>query len=409
VLPLALIALAAVAWAANPSYLNEMPSVDRVLAEVKGRDNLDTLARQCGALEQMGHIIEVMAGARRSGRPSFTADEARLKGKYDQTAWAMTVKQLNSFDPAETKRLGMKSPRALWYSKRTIYGLDPQYREELLKQFFSPAWQAEFRALIRDPRKDVLPLTPATPRQSPPLSGTNWGFWMFTTQQMYGVTMLFLLTLVLLYAAIVEFFPVGLHPSDRMVLRGAFRRYQLYTCTGVARGVSQYSSTTRWASTDQRGVTTYGFSTTYYNTFFIQPPNAPEHSVTLVNEPNAPTLRDGHVVSAVWAIRRWRKFGDYLFFYVHSTNQVFVMKSTVARLIGPRRWPTLPILAYFWYGNYLWPAVRELFWTFTAVLLITYWIVRWLLRKWRVRRFTKNDVPVLMKILSEQAQGIRGW
>ena len=85
------------------------------------------------------------------------------------------------------------------------------------------------------------------------------------------------------------------------------------------------------------------------------------------------------------------------------------MKSTVARLIGPRRWPTLPILAYFWYGNYLWPAVRELFWTFTAVLLITYWIVRWLLRKWRVRRFTKNDVPVLMKILSEQAQGIRGW
>ena len=410
VLPLALFALAAVAWAANPPYLNEMPSVDRILAEVKGSDELDTLARQCGALEQMGHLIEVMAGPRRFRRPGYTADESRLKNLYDQSALNCTRKVENSghFNPAETKRLGRNSPAALWYLKRLQYGIDMAFREELLKQFFSPAWQTAFQAEIRDPRNDVLRLTPARPPVTVPGFGSfNLGF--LTQRQIYGVTIILLLTLLLLYAAIVEFFPVGLLPSDPTILRGAFRRYKLYMCTGVARAVSQYSSTTRWASTDQRGVTTYSYSTTYYNTFFIQQPDGLEHSVTLVNERNAPTLRDGHVVSAVWAVRRWRKHGDYLFFYVHSMNQLFVMKSTVGRLIGPRRWPTLPMLAYFWYGDYLGAGLREPFWVFSAVLLITYWIVRWLVRKWRLRKFTKNDVPVLMKILNEQARGVRGW
>lgn len=68
------------AQATNPPYLSQFPSVDKVKAELKGSDALDTAAKQMGAFWQLREIIETL------GRPrilrSPTPDENRLMGQY---------------------------------------------------------------------------------------------------------------------------------------------------------------------------------------------------------------------------------------------------------------------------------------------------------------------------------------
>ena len=52
------------AQATNPSYLSQMPSVERVKAEIKGSDPVDTSARQIGAFQRLQDIINTLAGPR---------------------------------------------------------------------------------------------------------------------------------------------------------------------------------------------------------------------------------------------------------------------------------------------------------------------------------------------------------
>lgn len=65
------------AQATNPPYLREFPSVERVKAEIKGSDSVDTSARQMGAFWQLLQIIKTLAGPR-SQSMEFTRDENNL-------------------------------------------------------------------------------------------------------------------------------------------------------------------------------------------------------------------------------------------------------------------------------------------------------------------------------------------
>lgn len=72
----------------NPAYLREMPSVQRVRAEIRGKNRMDTAARQMGAFWQLQKIIETLAGPR--FYRTRTPDEARLiaGGMILQTSWS---------------------------------------------------------------------------------------------------------------------------------------------------------------------------------------------------------------------------------------------------------------------------------------------------------------------------------
>ncbi len=109
----------------TPVYLSEMPSVERVLSEVKGTDDADTLARQIGALWQMEKIIDDMAfGLEHRTRNKFTADENRLRGQYDAA--------FNKLRPTISDR-SFKGLRG--------YDDDPKFRAVLLNQFFSESFR----------------------------------------------------------------------------------------------------------------------------------------------------------------------------------------------------------------------------------------------------------------------------
>ena len=84
----------------KPAYLSEMPSVERVMREVKGSDADDTVARRLGALLQFNKMIEDMAWElERRYADALTGDEQRLRAEY-----MAAFKQLRATVPDRTFR-----------------------------------------------------------------------------------------------------------------------------------------------------------------------------------------------------------------------------------------------------------------------------------------------------------------
>jgi hypothetical protein len=71
----------ALAQATNPDYTNDLPSVERVKAEIKGSDPTDTLARQVAVFTYLQSYIERIKYNRTVTGP-YTPGEARARAAY---------------------------------------------------------------------------------------------------------------------------------------------------------------------------------------------------------------------------------------------------------------------------------------------------------------------------------------
>src|SRR5882672_8088325 len=71
-----------VAQPPGPNYTADMPSVDRVKAEIKGSDTTDTLARQVAVFTYLSTYIQRIKYNRTIDGP-YTPEELRVMGAYD--------------------------------------------------------------------------------------------------------------------------------------------------------------------------------------------------------------------------------------------------------------------------------------------------------------------------------------
>ena len=106
----------------NPPYMNEFPSVNRVMKEIQGSSPQDTALRQTGAFRQLKQILQDSTGDRWL-RNQLTPDETRIYGEYD-VAYNTLGKQTNF-------PLGG-------------YGTDPKFHEELFTRFSMPGVRAAY-------------------------------------------------------------------------------------------------------------------------------------------------------------------------------------------------------------------------------------------------------------------------
>ena len=65
----------------NPPYLKEFPTVDQIMAEVKGSSAQDTANRQLSAMHELGQLIGALAGPRLQAN-QMTPDEVRMLTTY---------------------------------------------------------------------------------------------------------------------------------------------------------------------------------------------------------------------------------------------------------------------------------------------------------------------------------------
>ena len=114
--------------ATDPPYLAEFPTVQRVRAELRGSDSMDTAARQMGAFWQFGQVIRKLASARYNRRA--TPGENQLISQYGMAYGA--IQQYYASYPDRQK----------WSQAHAFYQADEAFLDQLLQQFFS----TEFRA-----------------------------------------------------------------------------------------------------------------------------------------------------------------------------------------------------------------------------------------------------------------------
>jgi hypothetical protein len=86
----------------NPAYLADMPSVDRVKAQIQGKDPTDTAARQAAVFTYLSQYIQRIK-YNRDVRGSFTPDEGRIKYAYDLAAYQLQQDYKKSHTADEAK------------------------------------------------------------------------------------------------------------------------------------------------------------------------------------------------------------------------------------------------------------------------------------------------------------------
>lgn len=117
----------------NPPYLSGMPTVERVMREIQGKDSIDTAARQAGAFWQLRKVIFDIALSQRRNDRQVTPDEKRLVDAY-------LAAYYNVWLPLE-KSLAQDRPRLF---KLQGYTVDDRLLEELFTKAASPAVRAEY-------------------------------------------------------------------------------------------------------------------------------------------------------------------------------------------------------------------------------------------------------------------------
>lgn len=112
-------------------YLAAMPAVERVLADMKVADSVDTRARQHTAVSDLWVMLDVLTSDHRF-RPGLTAEESRLNRAY--------MDAINRLFSGSARIPGLMALMNR-YSRE-----DSPFHKELLDRYFSPGWQAAFRA-----------------------------------------------------------------------------------------------------------------------------------------------------------------------------------------------------------------------------------------------------------------------
>jgi tetratricopeptide (TPR) repeat protein len=123
----------------NPLYLREMPSAERVKAEIKGSDPIDTAARQAGAFWQLRRMIYDLALTQHRTDRQTTPDEQRIANGYYAAYYEV-------WQPVQ-KLLAQDRPQLF---KLEGYATHPDILKEVLERFFSPAFRAGYYKAMGD-------------------------------------------------------------------------------------------------------------------------------------------------------------------------------------------------------------------------------------------------------------------
>lgn len=135
----------------TPAYLKQMPEPERVIADVRGSNDLDTAARQVASLNRLMDVVVVLCGtADAPGGPRLTTEERTLNGRYAGAASSLSITVYRSIDAESAKNAG----RNQWNLLRDRYYNDTAFAAALVNRYLSPDLRKKYlehmeQALIR--------------------------------------------------------------------------------------------------------------------------------------------------------------------------------------------------------------------------------------------------------------------
>src|SRR5258708_26723751 len=124
----------------RPNYTADMPSVDRVKAEIKGSDPTDTLARQFAVFTHLSTYIQRIKYNRTIDGP-YTPEEVRVMGAYDLAKYQISQDYAKSHTPAEIEAFGHLEGH---------YEFDTAFKNDWNKRLMGPQSKAAYQGMERD-------------------------------------------------------------------------------------------------------------------------------------------------------------------------------------------------------------------------------------------------------------------
>ena len=120
------------AGALEPAWLDEMPSIERVLRDTVGGDPLDTKALQAAAFSHLRKAIEDLGDRRRVS--GYLPDEKRLIEAYGGRYFQLQEEAKALTGPPDGTS---DSPWARWLAQEGRYERDQAVRAEILTRYLS--------------------------------------------------------------------------------------------------------------------------------------------------------------------------------------------------------------------------------------------------------------------------------
>ena len=367
------------------AFLPEMPEAAQVLTDMKGKNDLDTAARQHAALVMLINLVGVSADG--SGQIPWPARERELNYAYYHAL----------------PNAGVHSNEMMAESLQLQ--ADQSFVQLFLKRYFSDAAQREIKPIISDfkarAQRGVKEANAERKseeaevrRQRDAIEGAKYGM---TASQLETVntTVRIYLALFLIFSflwvvrILRAFKSIRTTSDDPPQFEGAWKSLAIYSFTGDIRGVATRSETsvvhwTRIVDNKVQGGTTS--TTNVINTFrLVNRRNQQERNFELRNWDIQ--LWDDQLVSVAWAIRKRRTNGPYFMVVNHTTGQHF-LKNSVVREIAKR--PSL-----FWSLSFIICIVIPPVW-----LLGILWQI---LISIQTKRFIRSGVQPLIKVLNQKA------
>jgi hypothetical protein len=150
----------------TPAYLSQFPSPERIKADVRGIDAMDTAAKQAGIFWQLKQLISLLAYAQKRTDRQFTADEQRLDAVYRNAYYYAT-------EPFEGKVSGDDKPK--WFELHTKYENDLWLRDEVFKKYLSPETRRGLYAALKGevPTQSAPAGSLLTPSSAAPASSAS--------------------------------------------------------------------------------------------------------------------------------------------------------------------------------------------------------------------------------------------
>lgn len=388
--------------ALEPAWLNEMPPVERVLADTTGKNPLDTKARQAAAFAQLRKAIEDLGDRRRVS--GYLPDEKRLIAMYGERYFGLQNEARALTGPPDGTS---DSPWAKWLALEGRYERDPAFRAEVLTRYLSADTRTRLNVTIANTDARVR----ESKREITRGSGREVGFWDAMEPDEQAATLGFAFVVALVFAVFMvrEARLFGLLPSDPMTLQAGFRRYALRQATGMVENYAKWIDTTKTTTTTRyesgQTSTSVSFSSVTHEVFTLRGGGG-AHTVHVLNADL--DVANGSRVTAVWGLRGKETTGDYLIFFDRSTNRTLPIIRALQAALAPTRWLMLPTLVAAAFVSSqtglllgLLPrtngALRGFIGLFAGWVLML--LILGLVARYRAKRFARRDGPRLSEAI----------
>lgn len=397
--------LATAAHATDPPYLEQLPSAARVLADYEGADRGDTLARQEAALNQLSKAVELMQQAREYC--CATPDETRVRSEYAAAASTVHAEALatySSANPDNRWNPWAKSPRDRWRAQQGSYERDDAFRIATYDRYIPSEVREGLDAAQADWQAAFYGETPPSAAEPSPYDQLGTGGKIVVQVITYGL----LLWLILI--PVRELMPFGSRKSNPLLVGAGFRLYRLHWATGTVMDYASWTETVKTTTTSEDPYgntrTTYRQRTYFHETFTLASSKG-QHPVHVTDAHIGPTI--GHVLTAVWAVRRRQKGGHYVLFFDRTAPKTQAIEITIRWLLSLR------LVMFIWVIGLAalsgWTAVlllepapndepAVLFGTIIVAMIVAA-LLFVQTNKRRGRRFIKRDAPRILAAIEK--------